>query len=38
MYEPFDIIGVSQVMPLAVNFHVIKHDDRGDKINNLTGW
>ena len=37
-FSPLDAVGVSEVMSLSPLFIVKQNDDRGDEINNLTGW
>ena len=36
-HKPFDIVGVSEIVPLAVLLGVVEHDDRGDEVDDLAG-
>jgi hypothetical protein len=35
--KTFDIIGVSQIVPLNLVFNIIKNNNSSDKVNDFTG-
>ena len=37
-YSPLDIIGVAQIMPLHLFFHIVQHDDCRNEVDHLSSW
>jgi len=35
--SPFDVVRVTQVMPLAVLLHIVQNNDRRDEVDDLAG-